>query len=61
MQTHYCLLFDWENEMTKYQVFDKQTMKLMGTYKTRMGAVRAMDRLDNAYGAYRYFVRAIIG
>jgi hypothetical protein len=28
-------------------------------YKTRRAASRAVDRLDNAYGAYRYQVRNV--
>lgn len=37
-----------------YVVVDKLTKKVMGTYKTRRTASNAVDRLDNAYGAYKY-------
>lgn len=42
-----------------YQVIDKQTQKVISTHKTRVQASRKVDRLDNAYGAYRYFVKTI--
>jgi hypothetical protein len=44
---------------TMYQVIDRQTKKVMGTYKTRKAAKRAVDRLDNEYGAYRYYHQTI--
>ena len=40
-----------------YSVVDKQTGLVVRKYKTRQGARRAADRLDNEYGAYRYVVR----
>ena len=42
-----------------YQVIDRQTKKVVGIYKTLKSASRAVDRLDNAYGAYRYFQKRI--
>jgi len=49
-----------ENKSTpKYHVYDKQTGERANRteYKSKMGARRAVDRLDNAYGAYRYYVK----
>lgn len=41
-------------------VIDKQTGQQVGkAYASRVGASRRVDKLDNAYGAYRYFVRSI--
>jgi hypothetical protein len=40
-----------------YRVIDRQTkLFTKGLYKTFRSAKRAADRLDNAYGAYRYYV-----
>jgi len=40
-----------------YQVINyRQGNKIVGTYKTLNRARRAVDRLDNAYGAYSYRV-----
>lgn len=38
-----------------YQVIDGKTGAVVGTYKTRKTAKRAVDRLDNIYGGYRYY------
>lgn len=40
-----------------YVVWDRHTNKPANRtiYKTLRAALRAVDRLDNAYGAYRYF------
>lgn len=43
----------------RYEIVDKQTGRVVATAKTRAGADRAVDRRDNAYGAYRYSVRTI--
>ena len=40
-----------------YIVMDKRTMLPIRKYKTRAGAERAMNKLNNGYGCYRYFVR----
>lgn len=37
-----------------YRVIDRQTNKVMGIYKTLRSACRAVNRLDNIYGGYRY-------
>jgi hypothetical protein len=37
-----------------FKVIDTQTQQVVGTYKTRAAANRAVDRKDNEYGAYRY-------
>lgn len=41
-----------------YIVIDRHTGLQVGcAHKTRVSASRKVDRLDNAYGAYRYSVR----
>lgn len=42
-----------------YEVIDRKTGSRMGVYKTLKSACRAVDRLDNEYGGYRYFKRLI--
>jgi hypothetical protein len=42
-----------------YQVIDNQTKAVVGIYKSRNRANNKADRLDNAYGAYRYLVKKI--
>lgn len=49
------------NSVKKFRVIDPRTGKVMGTYVDRARASRARDRLDNAYGAYRYRVERIEG
>lgn len=44
---------------THYEIIDKQTGATVATAKTRASASRAVDRRDNAYGAYRYFARPV--
>lgn len=40
-----------------YQVVDlKDGRKVVGEYKSRKRASNRVDKLDNAYGAYRYQV-----
>jgi hypothetical protein len=40
-------------------IIDKQTGQQVGrSYSTRVSASRRVDRLDNEYGAYRYYVQA---
>jgi hypothetical protein len=49
-----------EKESTpKYHVYDRQTGERANKteYKSRAGARRAVDRLDNEYGGYRYQVK----
>jgi hypothetical protein len=40
-----------------YEILDKQTGRVVATVKTLKDASRAVDRRDNAYGAYRYYHR----
>ncbi len=42
-----------------YQVIDRQTGLVVGTYADVKRARRARDRKDLEYGAYRYMVRAV--
>jgi hypothetical protein len=42
-----------------YQVIDRQTGKVVGTYTELKRARRRADRLDLIYGAIRYGVQAI--
>lgn len=44
--------------MAVFQVVEKGTLKVMSTHNTRIAASRKVDRLDNAYGCYHYFVRS---
>ena len=44
---------------THYEIIDRQTGSVVATAKTRNGATRAVDRRDNAYGAYRYTARPV--
>lgn len=46
------------DQMT-YQIIDKQTGRIVGTYNNRIRARTRRDRLDNEYGAYRYIVKAV--
>lgn len=41
----------------KFEVVDKQTGQVRRTCKTAKAARNARNKLDNEYGAYRYFVR----
>lgn len=43
-----------------YQVIDKQTSQILGTFKNRKTARNKADKLDNVYGAYRYYVKEVI-
>jgi|HubBroStandDraft_6_1064221.scaffolds.fasta_scaffold6508927_1 hypothetical protein len=44
----------------EYVVIDKQTrQQVRGPYATRVRASRMVDRLDNEYGGYRYFVQEV--
>ena len=38
-----------------FQIVDRHTGAVVATAKTRAGANRAVDKRDNAYGAYRYY------
>lgn len=48
-----------ENSPREYQVVDGKTGQVLSTHAKRVHASRKVDRLDNAYGAYRYHVRAV--
>ena len=43
----------------RYDIIDKVSGAIVATAKTRKGASKAVDRRDNAYGAYRYSARPI--
>lgn len=48
--------------MTTYQIIDARTGLTIGRpYKSRSRAYRRADKLDLAYGGYRYTVRIIWG
>tara|TARA_R100000234_G_scaffold48436_1_gene28970 strand:- start:4572 stop:4751 length:180 start_codon:yes stop_codon:yes gene_type:complete len=42
-----------------YDVIDRKTGVVMGTYSTLKGATRKSNSLDNEYGGYRYGVEKI--
>lgn len=43
----------------KWLVYDRQTGRTIGTYSSMVRAANKVDKLDNAYGSYRYgFKRA---
>ena len=42
-----------------YKIIDKQTKKVMGTYKDVKRARRRAEKLDIEYGAYRYMVEKV--
>lgn len=43
-----------------YAIIDRQTGLQVGKpYKSKSRANARVDKLDNEYGAYRYYVRAI--
>lgn len=44
---------------THYEIIDGHTGQVVTTVKTRRGASLAVDRRDNAYGAYRYRSRPV--
>lgn len=48
-----------ENTMTMYQVINRNTQAIVGTYKTKNAARNAVDRKDAQYGAYVHSVRAV--
>ena len=53
------ILLPLRKEPIVYQVIDAQTGAIVGTYSTRTRARNRADRLDLAYGAIRYYVRAV--
>lgn len=42
-----------------FEVYDRLTGKVMAKYDDKKKARAKMDRLDRAYGAYRYNVRTV--
>jgi len=45
--------------MTTYNLIDTHTKVILKTYTKRSTATKRADKLDNAYGAYRYSVQPI--
>lgn len=45
--------------MITYQVIDRQTQQVVGTFKSKQSARNKRDRLDLQYGAIRYMVREV--
>jgi hypothetical protein len=45
--------------LTKFQVVDFRTDKVMGVYTSRRTATHKADALDQVFGAYRFMVRPI--
>lgn len=45
----------------RYEVTDRHTGRVVGTYKSRTRAYRTADAKDLAYGAVRYTVRPVYG
>lgn len=43
----------------KFQVIDRQTGAVVGTFKNKQAARNKRDRMDSAYGAVRYTVREV--
>ena len=43
----------------RFDIIDRHTGKIVTTALTRAGASRAVDRRDNAYGAYRFHAKPI--
>jgi hypothetical protein len=43
----------------KYQVVDRKTNKVVGTYSSKVRARSKADKLDLEYGAYRYSTRIV--
>ncbi|KVU10686.1 hypothetical protein WK62_05325 [Burkholderia ubonensis] len=54
------LPIDNSERIRLYEVIDRHTGQRVGKpYATRIAASRRVDKLDNAYGAYRYYTRPI--
>ena len=45
--------------MSTYQVIDRQTQQVVGTFKNKQAARNKRDRLDLQCGAVRYMVREV--
>lgn len=48
-----------QQTISHFEIVDSRTQKVVTTAKTRTGANRACDSRDAAFGAVRYFTRAI--
>lgn len=47
--------------MTHYEIVDRHTgLVVSKPYTSRSRARHRADRLDNEYGAYRYYVREVV-
>jgi hypothetical protein len=44
-----------------YEVREKGTNKLMGTYGTRSRATNKKNKLDNDFGGYNYIIQLVKG
>jgi hypothetical protein len=47
------------NKPTHFEIIDRQTGDKVGQAKTRIGATNSVNKRDNAYGAYRFYAKAI--
>lgn len=43
----------------RYDIVDVQTGRKVAEAKTRQSATRMVDKRDNAYGACRYYAKAV--
>ncbi len=41
----------------RYLVIDRQTNEIVGTFTSEKRARTRRDKLDNAYGGYRFYVK----
>lgn len=44
---------------THYEIIDRHTGVKVGQAKTRVAATNSVDKRDNAYGACRFYAKAI--
>lgn len=45
--------------ISHYEIVDRHTKAVVGKAKSLRAAMNSVNRRDNAYGAYRYFHRAV--
>ena len=43
-----------------FQVIQRETGKVVGTYSTKLRAIHAMDKHDNNYGSYAHKIKEIL-
>lgn len=48
-----------EAHIMKYQVIERGTDKVIGTYASRKRAQSKRDAMDNAWGGYHYYIKEI--